>query len=201
MCVLWAAAWPIHLRVKLYRPKYFWGSDCRVYVLATCSPSPEIPTSFPLPSSQCLWLGKGSAGETRCGSLGTATLWAWGHFGGSQQGQAVFSQPWLAPTCSVLVLFSFPHGHWCSAGVGSRRGARWGGVAQCRLPLAPDCFVRWCNQHSLILFDFFFLGSFCCCYFSCFHHVGSFLPLASPPSPAPPSPVIHQKPETRNHSL
>lgn len=98
------------------------------------------------------------------------------------------------PTGLVFVLCSLLHGHWLSVGVGSRRGARGG--AQCRLLLAYNCFLLWCNQHSLILFDIFF---FSLLFVVAIFHVFTVLAVFSPRlSPAPPSPVIYQKPETRN---
>lgn len=169
--------------------------------LQSCFPSPGFPTFFPIPSSQWLRLGGGSApGEDggngvrelgNCHPTGMGTL-QWqpvrtGWVYSALAGPYVFCFCTVLPSPWALAL----HGGWKQEGC--KEGGAW-----CRLPLACDRFVLWCNQHSLILFDlFFFLSRFCCCYFSCFHRVGSFLPH---PSLAPPSPVIHQKPETRNHS-
>jgi len=71
-------------------------------------------------------------------------------------------------------------------GISSQWGLEAGGIEGGGLSAACERFVLWCNQHSLILFDFFFSPPFCCCYFSCFHRVGSFLPslpLLWPPFP------------------
>lgn len=176
--------------VLLCCPRDFWDRDCHVHVLLTLFSITWISRllSFPMPSSHVVrgrqycrgrW-GKWDVGAGNCHPTGMGTL----------QWQPVRTG-WVhstldVPTHFVFMLCSLPHGHCLSVGVGSRRGAREG-VARCRLPLAQDHFVLWCNQHSLILFDyfFFFFAPFCCCYFSCFHRVGSFLPPSLPGSPFP----------------
>lgn len=148
----------------------------------------DFQSPFPYLRSQWLWLEGGST----AGKDGGNRMWELGNCHstgmGTLQWQAVrtgrICSTLAGPTGFVFVLCSLPHGHWLSVGVGSRRGARGG--AQRRMLLAHNCFLLWCNQHSLILFDiFFFLSPFCCCYFSCFHRVGSFLPPSLPGSPFP----------------
>lgn len=145
-------------------------------------PSPGFQTSLPTPASQWLWLEGGAVLPGGSGMQEMGILWPRGHFGaiaGSRRGRAGFCFLLCAP---------FP------LGIGSPWGLEAGGIrggGGRRLGAACERFVLWCNQYSLILFDFFFFFSpFCCCYFSCFHRVGSFLPLL----PAPPFPC--DKPET-----
>lgn len=151
-------------------------------------PSPGFQTSLPTPASQWLWLEGGAVLPGGSGMQEMGTLWPRGHFGtiaGSRRGRAGFCFLLCAP---------FP------LGIGSPWGLEAGGIGGGggrRLGAACERFVLWCNQYSLILFDFFF---FSLLFVVAIFHVSTVSAVFSPYSRPPLSLVINQKPETRNHS-
>lgn len=156
---------------------------CCVLLLASVFPFPRFPASIHTPASQCLWLGEleniGAAGWRRWGCV---TPWAQGHFRVGGVGWWFF--------CSMLLSL------WASVLSG---GLEAGGLEGGGLSAACERFVLWCNQYSLILFDFFFFSSFLLLLFFMFPPCRQFSPPTLPPL-APLSLVIKQKPETKNHS-
>lgn len=148
----------------------------------------DFQSPFPYLRSQWLWLEGGST----AGKDGGNRMWELGNCHstgmGTLQWQAVrtgrICSTLAGPTGFVFVLCSLPHGHWLSVGFGSRRGARGG--AQRRLLLAHNCFLLWCNQHSLILFDIFFFSlSFLLLLFFMFSPCWQFSSPISPRLPLP----------------
>lgn len=137
---------------------------CCVLLLASVFPFPRFPASIHTPASQCLWLG-----EQCC----------WRILGQQDGGDGDVLPHGHRDTLGLVVLdggifCSMLLSLWASILSG---GLEAGGLEGGGLSAACERFVLWCNQYSLILFDFFFFSPpFCCCYFSCFHRVGSFLP-------------------------
>lgn len=77
-------------------------------------------------------------------------------------------------------------------GISSQWGLEAGGIEGGGLSAACERFVLWCNQHSLILFDFFFLLLFVVAIF----HVSTVSAVFSPHSPSSGPPFPCDKTET-----
>lgn len=151
----------------------FGGRACCVLVLTT---SFSLPWVSNLPSHTCIPVAMARGGAALPGGSGMqemGTLWPRGHFGataGSWRGRAGFCFCTVLPSLWASAL----HGGW------KQEGLEGGGR---RLGAACERFVLWCNQYSLILFDFFFSLLFVVAIFHVSTVSAVFSPYSRPPFP------------------